>query len=254
VNSPLSATCRKGDAAENLPDLSVVVPVYNEADVVAATLTELLATLGQLAGLSWEVVVVDDGSTDATASCVMAVAQTNRKLRQLRLTPNSGQSAAFWAGFQAARGRIIVTMDGDGQNDPADIPRCLDGLAGVDVCCGYRQQRRDSLAKRWGSRWANHLRRRLLKDEIIDTGCSMKAFKAPLLQTLQYWDGMHRFLPMLAALQGARIHQIPVNHRPRTAGRSKYSNWGRLQRTIRDLQGMRWLQSRTHSFVITEVT
>ncbi len=217
------------------------------------TLTELFATLQPLTDLTWEVIVVDDGSSDSTPELLAAASITHPRLRRLQLTPNSGQSAAFWSGFQIARGDAIVTMDGDGQNDPADIARCLARLDTADICCGFRQKRHDSPAKRWGSRWANRVRRRWLADEIIDTGCSMKAFKAPLLQSLQYWDGMHRFLPMLAALQGARIVQIPVNHRARSAGVSKYSNWGRLKRTIRDLQGVRWLKTRTLRYTVKEL-
>lgn len=233
-------------------DLSVVVPVYNEEDCIASVLGELLAALRAESGTSWEVVAIDDGSTDRTPELLRKAAQAEPRLRVLRLTPNAGQSAAFWAGFQAARGEAIATMDADGQNDPADIVRCLRGLVAADACCGYRQKRRDTLAKRWGSKLANRVRNRILGEAVVDTGCSMKAFRASYLKHLQYWDGMHRFLPTLVALQGARVAQLPVAHRPRSAGVSKYTNWGRLKRTVRDLLGVRWLKSRTRRFTVSE--
>lgn len=234
------------------PDLSVVVPVYNEEECIAGVIDELCAALRAMTDTTWEILAVDDGSTDRTYALLREAANREPRLRLLRLTPNAGQSAAFWAGFQAARGAVIATMDADGQNDPADIARCLKGLAGSDVCCGYRQKRRDTLAKRWGSKLANKVRNRILGETVVDTGCSMKAFRAPFLKSLQYWDGMHRFLPALAGLQGARIAQLPVGHRARSAGVSKYTNWGRLKRTVRDLFGVRWLKSRTRRFAVVE--
>jgi len=234
------------------PELSVVVPVFNEEQCIATVLEELCMAL-RSQGMEWEVVAVDDGSTDATPGLLQQAARHEPRIRLLRLHPNAGQSAAFWAGFQAARGALIATMDADGQNDPADIERCVQGLKGADACCGYRHKRQDTAAKRWGSKWANRVRNRILGEEIIDTGCSMKVFRAPLLTSLQYWDGMHRFLPTLAALQGAKIEQLPVGHRARAAGTSKYTNWGRLKRTIRDLWGVRWLKSRTRLFSATEL-
>lgn len=233
-------------------DLSVVLPIFNEEECIVAVLDELCAVLRARAATVWEIVAVDDGSTDRTPELLRQAAGREPNLRVLRLAPNAGQSAAFWTGFQAARGAVIATMDADGQNNPADIGRCLQGLAEADVCCGYRRKRQDTRAKRWGSRIANKVRNHVLGETVVDTGCSMKAFRAPFLKSLQYWDGMHRFLPALAGLQGARIAQVPVGHRARHAGASKYSNWGRLKRTVSDLFGVRWLKSRTRRFSVVE--
>jgi glycosyltransferase involved in cell wall biosynthesis len=253
MSVPLFPDARSPSGSPASPDLTVVVPVFNEEECIAAVLDELCTVLGTMADRTWEIVAIDDGSTDRTSALLGAAARREPRIRVLRLTPNAGQSAAFWAGFQAARGAVIATIDADGQNDPADIPRCVEGLADADACCGYRQKRRDTAAKRWGSKLANRVRNRILGETVVDTGCSMKAFRAPFLKSLQYWDGMHRFLPTLAAMQGARIAQLPVAHRARSAGTSKYTNWGRLKRTVRDLQGVRWLKSRMRRFAVAEV-
>lgn len=232
---------------------SVVLPVYNEAACIAAVLDELQAVLAD-AGGRFEIVLVDDGSTDGTRPLLEAFCRRRPSgTRLLALGANTGQSAAFWAGIQAARGDIIVLMDADGQNEPADIARCVAALGTADICCGYRRRRQDSFSKRVGSRLANRLRRAVLKDPVIDTGCSLKAFRAAVIRPLQYWDGMHRFLPVLASLQGARLVQLPVGHRARLAGKSKYTNLGRLLRTVRDLFGVRWLMQRTRRFTVVPV-
>ena len=231
--------------------MSVVLPVYNEESCISTVLAELRDAL-RSAAVSYEIILVDDGSDDRTAELLHAFAAENPEAVVLRLSANSGQSAAFWAGIQRAAGRVISLMDADGQNDPADIEKCAAPvLAGdADICCGYRQNRKDTLSKRIASKLANRFRRKMLGDDIIDTGCSMKAFRAELLKVLQYWDGMHRFLPVLASLQGASIVQIPVNHRPRLAGKSKYTNFSRLRRSVRDLRGVKWLKSRTRKFQV----
>lgn len=231
---------------------SVVLPVFNEESCITAVLEELHDAMDST-GRPYEIILVDDGSSDETPRLLTSFAETNPCVRLLRLSANSGQSAAFWAGIQDAKGDAVALMDSDGQNDPSDIAKCVAELRNADICCGYRHNRRDSLSKRIASRMANSLRRAILGDMVIDTGCSMKAFKTPLLKSLQYWDGMHRFLPVLASLQGAQIVQIPVNHRGRISGKSKYTNFGRLKRTIRDVFGVRWLQKRTRRFTVVHV-
>ena len=228
-------------------DLSVIVPVYNEEAVVEATLRETAGVLRQTP-FRFEILAIDDGSADATPWRLQLLRKEIAELRILTLRPNSGQSAAFGAGFRHARGAIIVTMDADGQNDPADIPQLVDALREADACCGYRAVRRDTLGKRWGSWIANRVRNLALGEAVVDTGCSLKAFRAELVQDVQMWRGMHRFLPSIFLMQGARLKQVPVHHRPRAGGRSKYTNWGRLKETIWDLWAVRWMKKRHRPF------
>lgn len=223
------------------PEISIVLPVYNEAACIQTVLEEILRTTGLPA---FEVVAVNDGSSDATPAILEAMASADPRIRVVHLERNSGQSAAFVAGFQAARGKVLVTMDADGQNDPADIPQLLEALEGVDCVAGFRAHRQDTWSKRWGSRLANAVRGRVLGDGIRDTGCALKAFHAHLARHLIPWNGIHRFFPAFFLMEGATIRQIPVHHRARTAGVSKYTNFGRLGRTVRDLRGVRWLQQR----------
>jgi len=239
-------------AATDAPAVSVVLPVYNEEPCIAGVLEELCRALDGGLGRPYEVIAVDDGSTDGTAAILRAAATRLPRLRVLRLTPNAGQSAAFCAGFRAARGSIVVTMDADGQNDPADIPALLQALEHCDVCCGYRRNRQDTRSKRLASKVANRIRNRVLHEDIIDTGCTLKAFRAPLVKDLTMWRGLHRFLPSLMKMKGAAIVQIPVNHRPRTCGQSKYTNCRRLRETIGDLRAVRWMQKRNRRYEILD--
>ncbi|MBU1692721.1 MAG: glycosyltransferase family 2 protein [Verrucomicrobia bacterium] len=233
-------------------DVSVVMPAYNEEACVEGTVRELFEVLGKT-GRSFEVLAVDDGSTDATPARLKALAGELPGLRVIRLTPNSGQSAALKAGFRAAHGNILVTLDADGQNDPAEIPRLLEQLDRCDVCCGYRENRQDTFAKRAGSRLANAVRNLALGEKVRDTGCTLKAFRAEWARDLPLeWRGMHRFLPALMAMRGARVAEIPVRHRPRAGGRSKYTNWGRLKETVWDLWAVRWMQKRFRRFTVEE--
>lgn len=231
--------------------VSIVVPIYNEEECIEKSLKEIAGVMGQNT-YSWELLAIDDGSSDGTPGVLKKVAAEMPQMRILTLTPNSGQSAAFGVGFRHARGRTIITIDADGQNDPADIPRLLENLGGHDCCFGYRVTRRDSFAKRIGSKIGNGIRNWALQEDIRDTGCSLKAFPAEMARDLPMWHGMHRFLGSLLMMKGATIAQIPVNHRPRELGTSKYTNFGRLKTTIGDLKAVRWMKKRNRRFSVRE--
>lgn len=243
----------RAERREFAPEVSVVVPAYDEAECLAGTLREIFAALDQL-GFDFEVIVVDDGSTDETPEVLARMRAREPRLRAFRLEPNCGQSAALGVGFQHARGRVVVMMDADGQNDPHDIPRLLDAMKTCDACCGYRRVRHDRWTRRLAGRLANAVRRAVLHDGIIDSGCSLRAMRADLARELPLAvKGMHRFIPGLLVMRHARLRQIPVNHRARNTGRSKYTNLGRLREALGDLRGVRWMQARYRSGAVTEV-
>ena len=227
-----------------------MLPVYNEEACIAGVLRELHGVLSGL-GKPFEILAVNDGSTDHTRDILIALVPVLPGLRVLTLVPNSGQSAAMGAGFRHARGEAIVTLDADGQNDPADIPALLARLSDCDICCGYRMNRQDTWTKRAGSRFANAMRRFLLRDGTRDTGCSLKAFRAWVVRDFPLdLKGMHRFLPALALMRGARLDQVPVRHRARSAGVSKYTNLGRLGQTVQDLLAVNWMTKRVKRFEV----
>ncbi|MEK0446772.1 MAG: hypothetical protein RLZZ399_2093 [Verrucomicrobiota bacterium] len=218
--------------------LSVVVPLYNEEDNVAPLCEEIR---NALQGRPFEIVLVDDKSTDATLSRIPAWPE----IRVLRFAQNTGQSGAMYAGIHAARGDTILLMDGDRQNDPADIPRLLEELdKGYDLVCGYRAHRKDTFSKRLTSKFANAIRSRFTKDGVRDTGCTLKAMRAPCKEALLPFYGMHRFIPALIKGMGYRITEIPVHHRPRVAGVSKYGFGNRALKATLDMFAVRWLLSR----------
>ncbi len=231
--------------------ISVLIPVYNEQECIAEVISELFAVLDGMEVAS-EVLAVNDGSTDETLEILNGLKRQYPTLRVLSLNPNSGQSAAFGVGFKQARGDVIVTIDADGQNDPADIPKLMGHMQECDACCGYRADRQDTFSRRYGSKLANGVRNAVLGEDIIDTGCSLKAFKVELVRDLTMWDGMHRFLLSFVKMRGGVIKQIPVNHRVRQAGTSKYTNFGRLKKTVWDLGAVRWMQRRNHRFKVEE--
>jgi len=224
-------------------ELSIVVPFYNEEESAAWVLQELLERYPDA-----ELIAVDDGSTDDTWE---RLAQIPR-VCALRLTRNSGQSAAIFVGLRAATRATCVLLDGDGQNDPADIPRLVAALGRADVACGVRVHRQDSLGKRLGSRVANAVRRAFLDDGVRDTGCSLKAFSRRHVELLVPFDGLHRFLPAVFRAAGLQIVEIDVNHRPRRFGTSKYGNLSRAIRGIYDLVGVAWLLRRKIHFPAIE--
>lgn len=223
--------------------VSVIVPFYNEETNVVPVLDELRAALPEA-----EIVAVDDGSRDGTWEALRAYPN----LRALRLRENRGQSAALFAGLSAATGQWCATIDGDGQNDPRDLPALLAQRGPDRLVCGYRAKRRDVWSKRAASRFANGLRGRLLDDGARDTGCALKVFPRQALGLLVPFNGLHRFLPAIFKRAGYTIVEVPVNHRPRLRGVSKYTNWERALRGVYDLFGVRWLLARQVRYPIID--
>jgi len=221
---------------------SIVIPVYNEEDGIADLAGEICA-VKELGG-DFELLLVDDGSRDRTWDRIVAAAKLHPQVRGLRCPRNQGQSSAMLHGLLAARGQIVVTMDGDLQNNPADIPVLLAKVGPFDVVCGYRAKRRDSWSRRLASRIGNGARNWVTHDGIRDTGCSLKAFRRELIEDLPWVNGVHRFMPAYFKLHGRSVTEVPVDHRPRRHGTSKYTNLKRLPRGIFDLIGFAWYRSR----------
>src|SRR4029077_5790060 len=227
-------------------EISVVVPLFNEEESIAILQTQLSAALK---GFDYEIIFVDDGSVDRTADRI----ETAPNIRLIRFEKNCGQSAAIYAGLTAARGGTVVIIDGDLQNDPADIPKLLAEIArGADLVCGYRIKRRDTVAKRLTSRIANAVRSRYTKDGVRDTGCTLKAMQRESVSALFPFKGMHRFIPALVKAAGYRLVEIPVNHRPRRFGQSKYGLGNRALRATVDMFGVRWLLSRRLNYQVRD--
>ena len=228
------------------PQISVVVPVHDEAGAVGPLVAEIALAFD---GRSYEMIFVDDASRDSTLAELSALKAAHPQLRVLTHPSNSGQSRAVRTGVLAARGEVVVTMDGDGQNPPVDAPRLVDALLAaapeVALVGGRRARRQDSEAKRQASIWANRIRRRLLGDDADDTGCGLKAFRREAFLRLPYFDHLHRYLPALMIREGFRNLYLDVGHRHRETGRSKYTNWGRLVASLSDLLGVMWLKSRS---------
>lgn len=224
------------------PMVSVVVPVFNEEENIRPLAEEVLDTCRELESL--ELVYADDGSSDATWRTITSVAGEHAEVRGIRSRQNRGQSAAMLMGMRAARGGVIVMIDGDLQNDPADIPRMVRELETVDVVCGYRANRKDTWSRRVASRIANKVRRWVTRDTVRDTGCSLKAFHRKCVDDLPPLMGMHRFMPAYFQLNGRALRDVAVNHRARQFGTSKYTNLMRLPRTVFDLVGFVWYRRR----------
>ena len=228
------------------PAVSIIVPLYNEEENVPILQAELRAALR---GVDHEFIFVDDGSADRTVERI----EVAPNLRVIHFEKNAGQSAAIYAGLQAARGAILVLIDGDLQNDPADIPKLVGEVSrGADLVCGYRAQRRDTRVKRLTSRIANAVRSRYTKDGVRDTGCTLKAMRRECVGALVPFKGMHRFIPALIKDAGYRLVEIPVNHRPRRFGQTKYGLGNRAVRATIDMFGVRWLLSRRLNYKIQE--
>lgn len=241
----------------SVPDLSVVIPVHDEQDNVGPLAHDVDAALAGV--LEYEVVFVDDASTDSTFPRLVGLSRDNPRIRVLRHVQRCGQSTALRTGVTHARAALVATLDGDGQNDPGDIPRLLATLATTDaqvsrtLVAGHRVKRRDSRLVRLSSRIANLVRSRILRDETPDTGCGLKVFGRSLFLELPYFDHMHRFMPALVRRAGGRVISVPVNHRPRLTGRSHYGVRNRLWTGIVDLVGVMWLTRRAKVVTATEM-
>jgi glycosyltransferase involved in cell wall biosynthesis len=227
-----------------VPDVSVIIPILNEEKNIPILQSEIDTSL---AGFVYEIVFVDDASTDGSLEAI----RSNPNVVVLRFAKNEGQSAAMLAGMRAARGRVIVLIDGDLQNDPADIPRLIAKVhEGADLVCGYRARRADSLSKKITSRVANFVRSRFVGDGIRDTGCTLKAMRRECVDAMVPFKGMHRFIPALVKNAGYNLVEIPVNHRHRQYGISKYGLGNRAIRATCDMFGVAWLQSRRLSYTL----
>ena len=228
-----------------------MVPAFNERENLAPLLAEIAAALE---GLRYEVIIVDDGSTDGTWDALKALRQQYPQLHIIAFERNAGQTAAFAAGFRAASAPIVVTLDADLQNDPADIPKLVDALqrSGATAVAGYRATRRDTSWKRLQSRIANGVRNRLNGEVIRDTGCSLKAFRTDAVRALPLFAGMHRFLPTLVKMEGGTVTEVPVGHRPRKHGVTKYGMWNRVWRSLMDAFAVRWMQRRALRYRVRE--
>lgn len=237
------------------PQLSVVVPVHNEEDNIAPLVAEITQALRGV--IPFEIVYVDDLSKDRSLQVLRDLKATTPELRVIRHVKNSGQSTAVRNGVKAARAPWIATLDGDGQNDPADIPNLLaeraKGDAQTKMYAGWRVNRQDSGSKRWASKWANKIRSNMLKDDTPDTGCGIKLFEREAFLDLPYFDHMHRYLPALMQRAGWKTVSVPVNHRHRTSGVSKYNNLNRALVGVRDLRGVAWLITRSRRTPVEEI-
>jgi dolichol-phosphate mannosyltransferase len=230
---------------------SIIIPAHNEADCLPDLLAELQIVLDSLVGSS-EILVIDDGSTDATVSILEHWSVREPRLRWISLNGNFGQSAAFDAGFRQARGALLITLDADGQNPPTEIPRLLAALPGCDMVCGWRIGRKDHWTKYLASKFANTLRRWTLNDGIHDTGCSLKLFRREAVARIKLFHGLHRFLPALVQMEGFIVREVRVAHRPRCGGKSHYGIMNRMLGPLIDMFAVLWMKRRTRKWKAIE--
>jgi dolichol-phosphate mannosyltransferase len=235
------------------PELSIVVPVYNEEESLSLRWQEIRDALDPT-GLQYEVIFVDDGSLDRSAEIIREFRERDRRARLIKLKANAGETAATDAGFKAVRGRYVVVMDADLQNDPRDIPAMLARLNEWDAVTGWRVNRAagDSWIRRLSSRIANRIRNALSEETIHDSGCTFRAFRRECVQDLVLYRGLHRFIPTLLRIRGFRVLEVPVNHRPRRFGTSKYGIGNRALRAFIDLLAVRWMKDRHLRYEVAE--
>ena len=248
---PAVSTAPARDPASVPPVLSVVIPVYNERDNLVPLRDELIPAM-EATGKLFEIIFVNDGSSDGSGAVLKGLRGADPRLRIITFAANTGQTAAMDAGFAAALGDIIVTLDSDLQNDPRDIPLLLARIDDHDAVVGWRGSRQDNWIRRLSSRIGNGVRNRLSDDDIIDTGCTLKAFRREALARVKLFTGMHRFLPTLLRMEGFKVCQVRVGHRPRLHGDSKYGIGNRLFRSIADLLAVRWMKRRVLHYQATE--
>lgn len=222
---------------------SVVIPLKNEEGNIVDLIEELEPVMKDL-GQSWELICIDDGSTDKTSSILLDLFNKKDYLRLIHFEKNYGQSSAFDAGFRAVRGKFVITLDGDRQNDPNDIPKLLKLIENCDLVCGIRLNRKDTFSKRIISKFANLIRRYFCDDGVQDTGCSLKVYRREALSKIKMYQGMHRFLPALFKIEGFTVREIEVNHRERIQGKSNYNFFNRSFNTVADLFAVNWMKKR----------
>jgi glycosyltransferase involved in cell wall biosynthesis len=225
------------------PMLSLVIPVHNEVESIPLLWTELCDVLARIER-SVEVIFVNDGSTDGSDKAIRRIVEADDRVRCVTIAQCAGLSSAFQAGYCAVRGAVVVTLDADLQSDPHDIPRVLAALDDADAAVGWRQRRRDTLTKRVASRVANGIRRRVLGDPFHDSACSLRAMTRPCLAAVPPYDGMHRFVPVLLSMNGYRVVEVPVAHRARRFGHSKFGICNRAWRAFTDMLVVRWMRAR----------
>jgi glycosyltransferase involved in cell wall biosynthesis len=239
---------------DDIPQISVVLPCHNEQDNLRPLITALREAIEPLK-ISYEIVITDDCSTDNSWTMLKEFAAADKRIRVQRFVKNAGQSAALWAGMKAARGRYLVTLDADLQNDPRDVPQFLEALKQFDCVCGSRVAARgqgDNFVRVASSRIANWVRNKLSGETISDAGCCYRAFKRECIGNLKFFKGMHRFLPTLFKIEGYTVTEIPVRHNPRASGQTHYGVWNRLFASFYDLLAVRWMKKRMFRFEVGE--
>ena len=235
------------------PKISVVVPLYNETESLPLLTAQLSRVLNSL-DRSSEIIYVDDGSTDDSLITLKDLQQDYPRVRLIRFARNAGQSAALAAGFRAARGKVVITLDADLQNDPADIPKLMDKIEQYDCVCGVRMNRHDEFLRKVSSWVANAMRNAVLKDQMEDIACGLKVFRKTYLDRIPMFNGMHRFLPTLVRMHGGSVAEVRIRHRPRLYGKTKYNIRNRILRAFTDMLAVRWMRSRRISYRIEETS